>query len=106
MVDFRRDSARMLAALTRLLGLHNLALGEDVVQDVLLRAVELWKFHPPPDDPTAWLMRAARNRAIDLIRAERTRMRFAPDLVLESEWTLSPTVNAMFHESEIEDSCG
>src|SRR6267142_411727 len=103
MVDFRRDSARMLAALTRLLGLHNLALAEDVVQDVLLRAVELWKFHPPPDDPTAWLMRAARNRAIDLIRAERTRLRFAPDLVLESEWTLSPTVNAIFHESEIED---
>src|ERR1700682_6689413 len=31
------------------------------------------------------------------------RLRFAPDLVLESEWPLSPTVNAMFHESEIED---
>jgi len=103
MVDFRRESARMLAALTRLLGLHNLALAEDVAQDVLCRAVELWKFHPLPDDPAAWLMRAARNRAIDLIRAERTRLRFAPDLVLESEWTLSPTVNAMFRESEIED---
>jgi len=103
MVDFRLQSARMTAALTRILGLHNLALAEDVVQDVLCRAVELWKFHPLPDDPTAWLLRAARNRAIDLIRAERTRLRFSPDLALQSEWTLSPTVNAMFSESEIAD---
>jgi RNA polymerase sigma-70 factor (ECF subfamily) len=102
-LDFRRESARMLAALTRILGLHNLALAEDVVQDVLCRAVELWKFHPLPEDPTAWLLRAARNRAIDLIRAERTRRRFAPDLALDSEWTLSPTVQAMFGESEIAD---
>jgi len=37
----------------------------------------------------AWFECApARNRSIDLIRAERTRLRFAPDLVLESEWTL------------------
>ena len=85
MVDFRLQSARMTAALTRILGLHNLALAEDVVQDVLCRAVELWKFHPLPDDPTAWLLRAARNRAIDLIRAERTRLRFSPDLALQSE---------------------
>jgi len=103
MVDFRRESARMLAALTRILGLHNLALAEDVVQDVLCRAVELWRFRPLPEDPTAWLLRAARNRAIDLIRAERTRLRFAPDLLLDSEWTLSPTVQAMFGESEIAD---
>ena len=103
MLDFRLESARMTAALTRILGLHNLALAEDVVQDVLCRAVELWKFHPLPDDPTAWLLRAARNRAIDLIRAERTRLRFSPDLALQSEWTLSPTVNAMFSESEIAD---
>jgi len=103
MVDFRRESARMLAALTRILGLHNLALAEDVVQDVLCRAVELWKIRPLPEDPAAWLLRAARNRAIDLIRAERTRRRFAPDLALESEWTLSPTVHALFSESEIAD---
>jgi len=102
-LDFRRESARMLAALTRILGLHNLALAEDVTQDVLCRAVELWRFRPLPEDPAAWLLRAARNRAIDLIRAERTRLRFAPDLALDSEWTLSPTVQAMFGENEIAD---
>jgi len=102
-LDFRRESARMLAALTRVLGLHNLALAEDVVQDVLVRALEAWKLSGPPRDAPAWLISAARNRAIDLIRRERTRLKFAPDLELQSEYALSPTVTAMFTESEIAD---
>jgi len=102
-VDFRRESSRMLAALARILGMHNLSLAEDVVQDVLCRALEVWRFHPPPRDPSAWLLQAARNRAIDLIRKEKTRRRFAPDLELSSEYALTPTVTALFEESEIED---
>ena len=47
-LDFRRESARILAALTRILGLQNLALAEDVVQDVLCRALEVWKYEGPP----------------------------------------------------------
>ena len=93
----------MLAALTRILGLHNLALAEDVVQDVLVRALEAWKYAGPPRDASAWLRTAARNRAIDLIRRERTRRAFAPDLELQSEYALTPNVSAMFAESEIED---
>ncbi len=93
----------MLAALTRVLGLQNLALAEDVVQDVLCRALETWKYAGPPRDASAWLVTAARNRAIDLIRRERTRREFAPDLELRSEYALAPTVSAMFKDSEIED---
>lgn len=102
-LDFRRESARMLAALTRVLGLPNLALAEDVVQDVLCRGLEAWKYAGAPRDASAWLVTAARNRAIDLIRRERTRREFAPDLELRSEYALAPTVSAMFKDSEIED---
>ena len=102
-LDFRRESARMLAALTRVLGLRNLALAEDVVQDVLCRALEVWKYAGPPRDASAWLITAARNRAIDLIRRERSRRDFAPDLELRSEYALAPTVAALFRKSEIED---
>lgn len=95
----------MLSALTRILGTHHLSLAEDVVQDVLVQALETWKFHAPPDNPSAWLMQAARNRAIDVIRRDRTRRRFAPDLehLLESEWTLAPTVGSLMLDSEIHD---
>ena len=102
-LDFRRESARMTAALTRVLGLQNLALAEDVVQDVLCRALEAWAISGPPRDASAWLIAAARNRAIDLIRRERTRLTFAPELERAAEPALSPAVTAMFADSEIED---
>lgn len=92
----------MTASLTRLFGIRNLALVEDVVQDAFARALEVWKLQGPPPNPSAWLMATARNRALDLIRRERTARRFAPDLVmlLESEWTARAVVDEAF-SSEI-----
>ena len=101
-MDFRRESARMTAALTRILGVRNLPLVEDVVQDVLLRALETWAMSGPPRDASAWLVASARNRAIDLIRRERTRTQFAPELERAAE-ALAPGVTATFAESEIAD---
>jgi predicted RNA polymerase sigma factor len=76
-----------------------------VVQDTLVHALELWKFGNLPDNPSAWLTRAARNRAIDVIRRQRTERRFAPDVadLLSTEWTLGHTVAEAFLESEIRD---
>src|SRR5690242_21411738 len=77
---FRRESARMVAALTRIFGVHNLSLAEDVVQDAFCRALEVWKVRGVPDNPSAWLMATAKNRALDVIRRERTATHFAPEL--------------------------
>src|SRR3954469_4200672 len=95
---FRHEAGRMTAALARIFGTHNLALAEDVVQDAFARALEVWKFHGPPPNPAAWLMTTARNRALDIIRRERTARTFAPELtrMLESEWTLSAVVDETF----------
>src|SRR6186997_2699468 len=95
----------MVSTLTRVFGLHNLELAEDVVQDALCRALEVWKFRGVPDNPSAWLMTAAKNRALDIIRRERTARTFAPELqrVLESEWTLAPAVHEAFTTSIVRD---
>src|SRR3954469_8124164 len=95
---FRHEAGRMTAALTRIFGTHNLALAEDVVQDAFARALEVWKFAGPPPNPAAWLMTTARNRALDVIRRERTARTFAPELtrLLESEWTASVVVDEAF----------
>src|SRR6185295_16129089 len=100
---FRRESGRLVAALTRIFGIHNLALAEDVVQDAFCRALEIWKVRGVPDNPAAWLMTVARNRALDIVRRERTARTFAPELAraLESEWTLTPTVDEAFAMSTI-----
>jgi RNA polymerase sigma-70 factor (ECF subfamily) len=102
---YRRESGRMIAALTRIFGIHNLALAEDVAQDAFCRALEIWRLRGVPDNPAAWLMTAAKRRAIDVLRRERTARRFAPDLgrLHESEWTLVPTLDAMFEPSAIKD---
>jgi RNA polymerase sigma factor (sigma-70 family) len=102
---FRREAGRMVAALTRLFGVHNLALAEDVVQDAFCRALDVWKFRGVPDNPAAWLMATAKNRAIDVLRRERTARTFAPELgrLLESEWTLVPMVDELFGASAVND---
>jgi RNA polymerase sigma-70 factor (ECF subfamily) len=88
----------MTASLTRLFGVQNLALVEDVVQDAFARALEVWRLNGPPPNPSAWLMATARNRALDVIRRERTARRFAPSLtrLLESEWTARAVVDEAF----------
>jgi RNA polymerase sigma factor (sigma-70 family) len=102
---FRRESGRLVATLTRFFGIHNLALAEDVVQDAYVRAVEVWKYHGVPDDPAAWLMVTAKRRAFDMLRRERTVRMFAPELqqLLESEWTIVPTVERAFESKMIKD---
>src|SRR5215831_4768995 len=102
---FRGESGRMIAVLTRLFGVHNLALAEDVVQDAFFRALQVWKFHGLPENPSAWLMTAAKNRALDVLRRERTARTFAPELTrfLESEWTLVPALEEQFAPDAVDE---
>lgn len=102
---FRREAGRLVAALTRVFGVHNLALAEDVVQDALCRALEVWKLRGVPDNPSAWLMATAKNRALDVIRRERTARTFAPEVgrLLESEWTAAPALAELLEPDAIRD---
>jgi predicted RNA polymerase sigma factor len=102
---YRREAGRMVATLTRIFGVHNIALAEDVVHDAFCRALEVWKFRGIPENPSAWLMASAKNRALDVMRRERTALRYAPELgrLLESEWTLRPTLDQAFEPHAIKD---
>jgi RNA polymerase sigma-70 factor (ECF subfamily) len=102
---FRRESGRMIAALTRVFGIHNLALAEDVVQEAFCRATEVWRFRGVPDNPAAWLMATAKNSALDALRRERTVRAFAPKVArfIENERTLAPEVEKLFGENAIKD---
>lgn len=68
---FRHESGKMVAILTRIFGLEHLALAEDVVQEALARALQTWPFYGIPDHPSAWLMRTARNLALDVVRRQK-----------------------------------
>jgi RNA polymerase sigma factor (sigma-70 family) len=103
---FRHEAGKMAAVLTRLLGFSNLDTAEDIVQDTLLHAMNYWKFHGIPQNPAGWLYAAAKNRAIDILRRDKRikAHQQAIQNLLESEWTLTTTVNQFFLDHEIEDS--
>src|SRR5437773_1652031 len=67
---FREEWSRVLATLIGVLGDFELA--EDALQDAIATALERWPRDGTPDNPGAWLVATARNRAIDRIRRERT----------------------------------
>src|SRR5262249_46486803 len=102
---FRREAGRMIAALTRIFGVHNLTLAEDVVQDAFCRALEVWKVRGIPENPSAWLMATAKNRALDVVPRQRTARTFAPEMgrLLDNEWTLAPAIDEAFFPHTIRD---
>ncbi len=62
---YRIESAKLIARLTRLV--RDLGLAEELAQDALLLALEKWPESGVPDNPGAWLMTTAKNRAINAI---------------------------------------
>jgi len=63
---WRIESTRLIAALARMTG--DVGVAEDLAQDALLVALEQWPEAGVPENPGAWLMATARNRAIDRLR--------------------------------------
>ena len=65
---YRSDWGRIVATLIRLLGDFDLA--EEAAQEAFTAAVDHWRAGGVPDAPRAWIIRTARNKAIDRIRRQ------------------------------------
>jgi RNA polymerase sigma factor (sigma-70 family) len=63
---WRIESARLIAGLARIV--RDVGTAEELAQDALVAALEQWPTAGVPDNPGAWLMAAAKNRAIDHVR--------------------------------------
>jgi RNA polymerase sigma factor (sigma-70 family) len=63
---WRMESARLIATLARML--RDVGVAEELAQDALVAALETWPGSGVPDNPGAWLMTTARNRALDRLR--------------------------------------
>src|SRR5213082_1086912 len=63
---WRIESARLIAGLTRIV--RDVGVAEELAQDALIIALEKWPESGVPDNPGAWLMAAAKHRAIDHFR--------------------------------------
>jgi len=104
---FRHDSGKMVAVLTKIFGAENLETAEDVVQQTLIDAIQVWKLKGVPDNPSAWLYRVAKNKAIDIIRRNKHSVHFdfsdSDRVLLTSEYTLSATMDKIWEQDAIQD---
>ena len=102
---YKRHASRLLAVLTSIFGAHNYELAEEVLQDAFSKALVSWNQNAIPDNPSAWIIRVAKNLAIDTIRANKTKIKFSQELSLhlESEWSLGSTIELEFEETKIKD---
>jgi RNA polymerase sigma factor (sigma-70 family) len=64
---WRIESARLIAGIARVV--RDVGLAEELAQDALVAALEHWPESGIPENPGAWLMAAAKHRAIDMLRA-------------------------------------
>ncbi|HEY1124310.1 MAG TPA: RNA polymerase sigma factor [Sphingobium sp.] len=80
---YRIERARLIAGLARVV--RNVDLAEELAQEALLTALSEWPRTGIPDKPGAWLMTAARRRAIDGIRREQMRQRKHAEIALGQE---------------------
>jgi RNA polymerase sigma factor (sigma-70 family) len=102
---FRHESGKMVSVLTKIFGSQNLDLAEDVVQDSLIEAISQWQFKGVPDNPSAWLFRVAKNKALNIVNREKYKRQYSKEAshFLHSEWTAAPASCDHFSESEIQD---
>jgi len=101
---FRHEAGKMIAVLTRLFGMHNLSMAEDVVQDAFLKATQTWKFKTVPDNPSAWLMQVAKNKALDILRRKNVADHYSAELSTQLQEATDNYVDQVFLDTEIEDS--
>jgi len=80
---WRIEQAKLIAGLTRIV--RDISLAEELAQDALVAALEQWPRSGIPDNPGAWLMAAAKHRAIDVFRRNSLRERKHEQLGYELE---------------------
>lgn len=97
----------MVSVLTKIFGPENLETAEDVVQQTFMDAIQLWKFKGVPENPSAWLFKVAKNKAIDVVRKNKYSRNYdfndSERMLLTSEYTLASTMDKLWNEDLVQD---
>jgi RNA polymerase sigma-70 factor (ECF subfamily) len=100
---FRYEVGKMVATLTKIFGIEHLTLAEDVVQEALARALQTWPFYGVPKNPSAWIMRASRNLALDVVRRRKVFQTKQAEIIRLMDRETAAEDEAIFSEEEIRD---
>jgi RNA polymerase sigma factor (sigma-70 family) len=84
---FREQSGKLIGVLVRSFGMEALELVQDAVQDTFETALSNWQNHGVPEAPEAWLMRVARNKALNALQRSKKQTRFSTSVFAGSTAT-------------------
>jgi RNA polymerase sigma-70 factor (ECF subfamily) len=65
---FRHESGRVISLLVKYFGTDQFEKVEDAVQDAMVKAMQVWAYKSVPDNPSAWILRVAKNSLLDQLR--------------------------------------
>ncbi|HLZ89813.1 MAG TPA: sigma-70 family RNA polymerase sigma factor [Puia sp.] len=102
---FRHESGKLVSVLTRIFGVENIDLAGDVVQDSVAEALSQWQYKGIPDNPSGWLFRVAKNKALNLLNREKYRRKYSADTrhsLLYGE-AVESSLDGFFSDEEILD---
>ena len=97
----RRETGRLVGALTRGMGASALSLAEDCVQDAFVAALDTWGERGVPGNPFAWLLTTARNRALDRLRRHAMMSALEPRVVAWIEHLQAPASSDGLGDEEL-----
>ena len=99
---WRIEQARLIAGLARIV--RDVGMAEELAQDALVAALEKWPGTGIPRNPGAWLMAAAKNRAIDHFRRSRLGERKLAEFLQDLETDQPDGVSEL--EASLDDDIG
>lgn len=74
---FRHEAGKLVAVLTRIFGAENMDLAKDVVQDSLVEAIREWSYKGAPENPSGWLFKVAKNKALNIVNREKYKRQYS-----------------------------
>jgi RNA polymerase sigma-70 factor (ECF subfamily) len=104
---FRHEAGKMTATLTKHFGFQNVQIAEDIVQETMIAALQHWQRGIPPN-PTAWLYRVAKNKALDYVRRKKHFSTMQGEIIYLTEQDLEDeqtrALEGVFETKTIQDS--
>src|SRR6202789_1746750 len=87
------ESTRLIAGIARVT--RDIGIAEELAQEALITALELWPEQGIPENPAAWLMTAAKRRAIDSLRRGRMLVQKHEEIARELEFQQQQLADAL-----------
>jgi RNA polymerase sigma factor (sigma-70 family) len=101
---FQSEFSKMVAVISKLLGLQHIEIAEDIVSDTFLKATETWKEKGTPPNPTAWLYFVAKQKTIYYLRRNKIYdEKIIPELT-KAQTQIAEITEVDFSNENIKDS--